>query len=171
MKRASLLPHARGERLVVRELLEETLVYDLERHKAHCLSRALAAIWRQCDGKSTADRIAARVGRELDSPIDEETVWVAVHRLARARLLRAPLPIPPGARLASRREWLRKAATIGGLSVLSVTAPSAVQAITCIPNAECAARRQSAGCTGRHCCSNWNLFCVKPGGGAFCSCQ
>jgi len=38
-------PRKRRDGLVVQELPEETLVYDLERHKAHCLEAASAAVW------------------------------------------------------------------------------------------------------------------------------
>jgi hypothetical protein len=44
------LPQARTEGLTVRELAEETLVYDKERHKAHCLNRTAACVWKHCDG-------------------------------------------------------------------------------------------------------------------------
>ena len=46
------LPAARTSGLVVRELAEETLVYDEERHRAHCLNRTAALVWRHCDGKT-----------------------------------------------------------------------------------------------------------------------
>ena len=37
----ALMPRARQDELVVEELQDETLVYDLERHKACCLSRTV----------------------------------------------------------------------------------------------------------------------------------
>ena len=40
-----MLPKARQEQLTVRELPDETVVYDLARHKAHCLNPTAALIW------------------------------------------------------------------------------------------------------------------------------
>ena len=48
-----MLPHARVNELIVRELPEETLVYDQKHDKAHCLNRAAALVWRHCDGQTT----------------------------------------------------------------------------------------------------------------------
>ena len=42
------LPAAREARLLVRELAEEVLVYDEEGHRAHCLNRTAALVWKSC---------------------------------------------------------------------------------------------------------------------------
>ena len=55
MKNASRLPHARTDNLVIRELDDETLVYDMERDEAHCLNQTAALVWKQCDGKNHRD--------------------------------------------------------------------------------------------------------------------
>ena len=55
---SALLPRARQEELVVEELPDETLVYDLKRHKAHCLNRAAALVWQHCDGRTTSSDMA-----------------------------------------------------------------------------------------------------------------
>ena len=39
------LPQARSSQLVVRQLPDETLVFDLQRNKAHCLNRTVALIF------------------------------------------------------------------------------------------------------------------------------
>ena len=54
-----MLARRREDGLIVREVDGETLVYDRRRHKAHCLNRAAALVWRQCDGTtSVADATA-----------------------------------------------------------------------------------------------------------------
>jgi hypothetical protein len=126
-------PRARDAELVVEPLGEETLVYDLERHKALCLGPRTAWVWRHCDGKTTVEEIASRLARELREPVGEEVVWVAVRRLARAHLLRGSLPAASGKRSASRREWMRRAALLGGFSILSLTVPVAALAASCLP--------------------------------------
>jgi len=54
-------PLARQDRLVVQELSEEVLVYDLDRHRAHCLNRTAALIWRHCDGSTSVAEMARRL--------------------------------------------------------------------------------------------------------------
>ncbi len=45
------LPRARKEGLLIQELPEEVLVFDLSTAKAHCLNHTAALVWRRCDGK------------------------------------------------------------------------------------------------------------------------
>jgi hypothetical protein len=59
------LPFARTHQLIVQEVPDEVLVYDLDRHKAHCLNRTSAIVWKHCDGKTTvaeAKRLLERAG-------------------------------------------------------------------------------------------------------------
>src|ERR671934_1982561 len=80
----SIMPGAREEGLVIQELPpEETLVYDLTRHRAHCLNQTAALVWRHCDGRTTLAEIAARLQAELGIAADEELVWLALDRLAK----------------------------------------------------------------------------------------
>ena len=140
----------REQGLVVQELPEEVLVYDLARHKAHCLSPLAAAIWRACDGRTTADAIAGSVAASGGVTLEAGVVRLTLERLAKARLLEsvAARPrIPPS----SRRELLRKAAAIGGLSVLSLSAPTAALAVSCLPAGSCVDKQCTNG--PRACCS------------------
>src|SRR5213080_1354168 len=130
-------PRQRRDGLVVQKLPEETLVYDLERHKAHCLEATAAAVWQACDGRRTVEDIAARATTRIGRRVPEEAVWLALRRLGRARLLEAPVEGPAVGPLTSRRDWLKKAALFGGLSVLSITAPTAAQAATCTTTTAC----------------------------------
>ena len=45
------MPKANTERLIVREIDGETLVYDRGRDAASCLSEFAARVWRECDGE------------------------------------------------------------------------------------------------------------------------
>jgi len=163
---------ARRSDLVVEEVGGETLVYDLERHRAHCLSATAAWVWRHCDGKSTAAELARRLSRKTGREVGEDVVGVALHRLARARLLDGAAPAAEGRTLASRRELLRKAALIGGLSVLSIAAPSAGQAATCITRAACEALvNGNPICAGQPCCDVAGKFCRSQGCGQSCCCH
>ncbi len=159
-------PLARTEGLVVRELEGEVLVYDLERHKAHCLGPLTATVWRTCDGRSDVESIARRVARASGSPLDASLAALALHRLGRAHLLSAPATFVPDT---GRRAVLRAAAALGGLTLVSIVAPHAAQAATCIPSQQCIALGNKA-CTGQPCCESPSLHCRKPGNANNCTC-
>ena len=44
MKNSAKLPHARTKDLVIRELGDETLIYDLANDRAHCLNETAAFV-------------------------------------------------------------------------------------------------------------------------------
>jgi hypothetical protein len=159
-------PLARTEGLVVQELEGEVLVYDLERHKAHCLGSLLASVWRACDGTSDVEAIARRVAKATGSPLDAPLAALAVHRLGRARLLQSKAVFLADS---GRRALLRSAAAVSGLTLMSIVAPHAAQAATCISRAACETTLNNA-CTGQPCCEGAGRLCKKQGGGAFCSC-
>ncbi len=48
------LPVARHKNLIVKELPDETLIYDLDSDKAHCLNQTAALVWKNCDGTRSA---------------------------------------------------------------------------------------------------------------------
>ena len=82
-----ILPRARKHDLLVKELRDETLVYDLETNDAHCLNRTAALVWARCDGKTTAARMASLLQKELDPTVDEDLVWLTIAQLQRFRLI------------------------------------------------------------------------------------
>ena len=114
----ALMPRARTKDLVIEELPDETLVYDLKRHKAHYLNRTAALVWRHCDGRTTLPEMAAILEEELDLPRDEEIFRLALDRLRKAKLLDGETNVPGEATRHSRRELVRKLAVVGGLSIL-----------------------------------------------------
>lgn len=160
-------PRARTTRLIVRQLPGETLVYDLDRSRAHCLGAAAAAVWRHCDGRKGAERIAAGVRKDTGVDVGEAGVWVAVDRLAAAKLLEAPLP----ERGRSRREWLKQAAMIGGLTVVSITAPLSVEAATCVAGCTSRPNTPAGNCGAIPCCPPATGRCCAQSAGSFCACR
>jgi hypothetical protein len=144
------LPRARTDQLLVQELTDETLVYDLERNRAHCLNRSAALIWKRCDGKTSIRDISRSVSRELESRIDERTVWYAISQFNKDQLLMEELPLPgTAAKSMNRRQMVRTlgvAAAVAVPLVTSIVAPTAVQAVSCLPTGDA--------CTGgAQCCS------------------
>ena len=142
-----MLPKARETRIVVQELADEVLVYDTDRHRAHCLNRVAATVWRECDGKSDLESIAARCAAKLALPIDQEVVLLAIERLEKARLLEAPV-VRRTSRPISRRKAMIAVAVIP--AVLSILAPSAAQAASCAPKGSSCASAPC--CGGAACC-------------------
>jgi len=128
------LPHARKEGLVVEELPDELLVYDLDRNKAHCLNNTAALVWKHCDGGTPTADIALILRDELNTPVDEEVVWFSLGQLSRAHLLQEPIQRPEGKPGLSRRELIRKAGIAAAVAVPLVTtilAPTAFAALSC----------------------------------------
>ena len=130
-----LMPCVRTEGLVVQALPDEVLVYDLERHKAHCLNHTAALIWKRCDGQTTMTEMAHLLSHEMKTPVPEAVVWLALQQLSKARLLAVGGDMPgEGARM-SRRQVMRRigwAATVTLPLVTSIVAPTAVEAATCL---------------------------------------
>ncbi len=163
-------PKALRDGLIVREVGGETLVYDTRRHRMHCLGPLVARVWRACTGRRTVAQVSAAVASGRGRAVDEAAVQLALLRLRRARLL--DRRDPPVA--ASRRELLQRAAGLGGLTLLTLGAPTVLHAASCTTEAECHAL-PNASCTGLPCCPGTGApagsRCIRPGGGPNCDCR
>jgi hypothetical protein len=130
-------PLAQISDLVTREVADEVLVYDLRRHKAHCLNRTAALVWKYCDGQNTMADITGLIGQDSDTIIDEAAVRLAVAQLGRAHLLEEDLIQEPESFRLSRRDLIRRlgqGATLALPLVTSIIAPSAAKAASCGPS-------------------------------------
>jgi len=146
------LPQARAEKLLVQELPDEILVYDLTRHKAFCMNKPAAAVWKHCDGQTPVAEIARLAQEELRRPIDEEIVWLALAQLEQASLLRERVSLVDRREI-TRRQVLRKIAdgVVFALPlVTAVTAPTAAQAASrCnVTSTNCNAATVGCCCSG-----------------------
>ena len=165
--RDTLMPRARQDDLVVEELQDETLVYDLKRHKARCLNRTAALVWRYCDGETSLAEVAALLEEQSATPTDQAVVWMALDRLGRAHLLSEPVTLPANRAQYSRREMLRKLRHVGGISLLlpvieSIVSPLAgAQQSNCVTLAECEATSQP--CSGLPICGQPGRCCKAQG--------
>jgi hypothetical protein len=125
-------PVARTQNLELQELSGELLIYDMERHKAHCLNLSIATIWRACDGTRDVAALALVLQEKLQTPINEEVVWAALAQLSKTSLLQTAIDKPSTQQKVSRRDMARR---IGGVALLpaiaSLLAPRAAQAGTC----------------------------------------
>jgi len=83
-KGGQVLPHARRDGVLFQAIDDEVIVYDTERHKAHCLNRTAARVWAHCDGQTSVAEVARRLAQELQTPVDSQVVWLAVEQLGKA---------------------------------------------------------------------------------------
>src|SRR5260370_30423126 len=128
-------PLARKEGLVIQDLQDEVLVYDLDRDHAHCLNETAAFVWERCDGRTTASEIARLLSKKVNAPIDEKVVWLAVDQLRRNHLMTnsaVPPQILSGMNRRQMVQALGLAAAIALPVVASIVAPTPAQAATCV---------------------------------------
>jgi hypothetical protein len=133
MNNAAGLPRARTEGLVISELDDETLVYDLERHEAHCLNQTAALVWRRCDGKTTVAKMTDVIQEQLDTSIDVDIVWLAIKQLQRFHLIANGDELLVATPSVSRRKLLLKyaPAALALPVIMSIHAPTAAQTGSC----------------------------------------
>jgi len=145
------LPRARRDKLVIQELPDEVLVYDLERDQAHCLNQTAAMVWKHCDGESDVAKIAGRLGDELQTPVDERMVWFALEQLGRDSLLEESI-VPPAAMTGmTRRQVMRTvglAAVVAVPLITTIVAPTPAQASTCVPDGGACPSGPTSCCSG-----------------------
>lgn len=79
-------PMARQNGLVVQEMPDEVLVYDLDTNKAHCLNQSAAFVWRSCDGNNSVADIV-RQFETTGGKVTEDFVWLAIDQLNENGLL------------------------------------------------------------------------------------
>jgi hypothetical protein len=146
------MPFARTDNLIVKELPGEVLVYDSVSYKAYCLNRSSALVWKHCDGKTTIAEAARLLEQEVETPICEDVVWLALRQLDESRLLADDLP-KPGIEGLARREVMRKIAIAAAVPLVLSIAVSPASA-----QGSCAGAGQPCSPT-KPCCSG-NLICA-----------
>jgi hypothetical protein len=155
MKR-NIVPKSRKENLVVQELDGEFLIYDLNKNKALCLNKTSALVWQACDGKRTIADISDAVGRQLNSQVNEDIVWLALDQLSKEDLVEKQTETSDNFNGLSRREVIRKVglASLIALPVItSLVTPVAAAASSC-NNAGCSCtgpRQANGSCTSTDC--------------------
>lgn len=119
---------ARKSGLIVRELSDEVLIYDLKSHKAHCLNETAAFVWNHCDGLTTASDIANLMEKQWNTPVKDDVIWFTLNKLSAADLLQERIALPDShigrsRRSAVRRLWLGSLLTVP--IIMSIVAPPA----------------------------------------------
>jgi Coenzyme PQQ synthesis protein D (PqqD) len=137
------LPIARKDELVIRELEDETLVYDYRTCKAYCLNQTASLIWKSCNGRNEPAAIARLLEREFQTPVREELVWSAIKQFTKDNLLEERPSLSKLADGVSRREIIRRIGLTTAIAlpvVVSLVAPSpamAASGCTCKTPGDC----------------------------------
>ena len=148
------MPKAKTERLIVREIDGETLVYDRNRDAASCLNEFAARVWRECDGETSVAGIAAALGE------DERAVWLALRQLTKAQLLTEAIAFPPGMSAAKSRREIGGRLGLGVAAfVTSIVAPMPAQAASNCGTLGKPCLALSPGLQGT-CCPGMDLLCT-----------
>jgi Coenzyme PQQ synthesis protein D (PqqD) len=124
-------PLARSQGLVIEELGDELLVYDLDSDGVHCLKPTAARVWRACDGTKSIEALAGELGLSSDE------VHRALADLENSDLLLHPadVEVAGGNGGYSRRDFgvrVTKVAVAAASAplIVSIAAPTAAQALT-----------------------------------------
>lgn len=106
---------ARHNGLVVQEMPDEVLVYDMDTNKAHCLNQSAAFVWKSCDGNNTVGDIVRQFEANGNGKVTEDFVWLAIDQLNENGLMDSK--IAPRFEGQSRRQVLK---TIGLASMVAL---------------------------------------------------
>ncbi len=149
--------------LLVETLPGETLVYDLDRHRAHCLNPDAASLLERADGTRTVKDLSRALEETRSEEVTEDAVLLGLDRLRRAGLVDwhppadlAERSLPEGP---TRREALRTMGKMGLFlpMVMTIRAPQGAQG-TAIPPGQCAGPENVGSC-----CRNRRI-CILEGG-------
>jgi hypothetical protein len=109
-RETSQTPQARRSQVVVTEMGQEVVLYDITEDKVHSLNPTAAFIWKQCDGSRTVAEIARNLERQFQGGDGQELVWSALDQLQRQNLLTERVAGPSKSPGLSRRRMIGKAA-------------------------------------------------------------
>ncbi|HRH45610.1 MAG TPA: PqqD family protein [Pyrinomonadaceae bacterium] len=129
-------PLARVHEIVIQELSDETLIYDLRTNRALALNKLPSEVWKLCDGKHSTAEISGTLTGLFHQPVSEELILFTLELLQKENL------ITPGSLKThylsglTRRQAVRKMG-FGFLTLLpvisSLTAPLAINAASGCP--------------------------------------
>lgn len=139
----TIRPRRREENLIVREVGDEVIVYDQDRHQAHCLNAEAAAIWNACDGRLDGRAILERVHGAQFTDENRAAYLLGLRELQKNHLLDRVAEEPEIGSLArtSRRELLARfgkaaAVTLALPTVMSIVSPTPAEAASCIASGQ-----------------------------------
>lgn len=162
------LPRSRNTDVVVNELGDELLVYDLTIHKAYNLNRTSSIVYQACGDGLTFDELKKK------HKFTDDLIYLALDELKENNLLENTDYTSSLTNL-SRREAIRKvglASMIALPLISSLVAPKAVDAqssagrlySTCTTSADCGSSAPSCNTISRGSQAGSNVCCITLGG-------
>ncbi len=130
-------PVSRKDNLVVQEMDREILIYDLNDNKAFCLNETSMLIWQACDGEKSTAEISQIISKKLNTPANEDLVWLALDQLKKENLIENGNQLRNNFAGMSRREVIKKVGlgTMIALPIIaSIGAPKAIYAQSTCPD-------------------------------------
>lgn len=164
----TIKPLSRQADILVQDLDNELLVYDLQINKAYCLNQTSALVFELSDGSKTVSEISELMSQKLGISVSEDFIWLALKELEKENLLKNGEQLSNYLAGLSRREIVKKvglASMIALPIIASVVAPSALAAqsnsvVRC---------SEPANCTSGNCASTFflpvGMFCCPSGNG------
>lgn len=163
--RTKPLPIARENDLLVEQVGDETVVYDLETKAVHCLAPLAAAVFRHCDGRTTPAQCASAVSETISRDVTDDDVLDVLAQFEELGFFRSPMLTlhngngnGNGNGGVSRREFARRSALVGAAAfaaplITSIAAPTAAMAGSGIASG-CSGCGQNHDCISNHCCQS-----------------
>ena len=108
----------------VEALGDELSIYDWQRLQMHSLNPTAAQVWQMCDGHTSPQEMAARLG----TPQAEVVVWHSLDELTKAHLLQNEVEKPVWYQTTSRRQFIKLGAAVALPVIVSVAVPTPVMA-------------------------------------------
>jgi len=147
---------------LTREFHDELLVYDAQKHRAHCLNKTAAAVWLECTGDATIPEIAKKVESYFHAGGDDALVRLAVVKLRKAGLLEKSDAVLYGEELLRRRDVLKrihKVAIVALPLITTILVPTPASAASCFPLGHLCS--SDAQCCSGHCgVSGATVVCI-----------
>jgi hypothetical protein len=153
-------PVARQKDLVIQEMHDEVLVYDMSTNKAHCLNTSAAFVWKACNGQNSVSDIVSQFESNGKGNVTEDFVWLAIDQLQENSLLENE--IAPRFAGQSRRQVIKKiglASMVAVPVIASLVAPQnalAVGSCACVAPGDCLVQttcQSTVNCNGGGVCA------------------
>lgn len=151
------LPRARQASLIIKEVDGETLIYDTEADKAHCLNSTAAQVWKNCDGKTSVQEIASQLSTPDGAPVNENLVWLALDQLEKFKLLDEAPPKPAMLAGLTRRQMVAR------LGIAAAALPAIVSIVTPHAYAQASLRPPGTCCVNHNDCQSGRCLQDPPG--------
>lgn len=146
------MPVSRKSNLVIQELENEVLIYDLSQNKAFSLNETSAIIWEACTGENSVSDIKKQINNQLNASVSEDFVWLALEQFKKDNLLENANDIFIDFGGLSRREVIRRIglSSLAAIPIITtLVAPVAAQVASSACRAmPCRCNVGTSGCNG-----------------------